>query len=508
MSIEFGPFRLDGERRRLSRGDALLPLGDRAFDILAVLAAAEGRIVSKRELMAQVWPEISVEENNLHVHVSALRRALGNAIDGECPIVTVRGRGYRLLGLRPEGRKGQSGGQEPPLIAVLPFANLSDDPGWDYFADGVVEEVITALSRMRSLSVIARNSSFAFKGKSSDPLEIGRALNARYVLDGSIRLSSRELRVTAKLIDTESGVTLWADRFEAALQDVFQLQDILAARVVGAITPRVERAEIERAKHKPTENLDAYDYYLRALSNYHSRTPQSLEEALGQLDRAIALDPNFGRAHGLAAGCHMTRRLNGWFADPAAERTEAVRMAREVTRCGKDDATALAFAGLVLAQATDEPEAGLALVERALLLSPNLAVALIASGWVHTILGETGTAISHLSRAELLSPLDPFLPTIRSASAAAHFFSGRYQEAVSDASLALHEQSNLLPALRILAAANACLGRTSQARSAIERAIELDPKLALSTLKQRLPAFPPDNYRKLEEALALAGLPG
>lgn len=507
MSIEFGPFRLDNERRQLSRGGALLPIGDRAFDILAVLAGAEGRIVSKRELMTQVWPEIAVEENNLHVHVSALRRTLGNAIDGECPIVTVRGRGYRLLGLRPEGQKSQGGWQEPPLIAVLPFANLNNDPGWDYFADGVVEEVITSLSRMRSLSVIARNSSFAFRGKSSDPLEIGRALNVRYVLDGSVRRSSHELRVVAKLIDTESGITLWADRFEADLQDIFELQDMLAARVVGAITPRVEQAEIERAKHKPTENLDAYDYYLRALSNYHSRTPPSLEEALSQLDQAITSDPDFGRAYGLAAACHMTRRLNGWAADLAAEQAESVRLAREVTRCGKDDAMALTLAGLVLAQATDEPEAGLALVERALLLSPNLTSALIASGWVHTILGETDIAISHLSRAALLSPLDPFLPTIRSASATAHFFSGRYQEAVSDASLALHEQSNLLPALRILAAANACLERTSQARSAIERAIELDPNLARSTLKQRLPAYPPDNYRRLEEALVLAGLP-
>jgi TolB-like protein len=233
---------------------------------------------------------------------------------------------------------------DKPSIAVLPFENLSGDREQEYFADGMVEEIITALSRFRGLFVIARNSSFAYKGRAIDVRQIGRELGVRYILEGSIRKAGSKVRITGQLIDTSSGAHLWADRFDAPLEDIFDLQDQVTASVVGAIAPKLEQAEIERSRRKPTENLDAYDHYLRGLAGVHQWTKEGTQEALSNFYRAIELDPNFAVAYGMAARTYALRKGGGWASDREAEITETARLASKAAELGKDDAIALGAA--------------------------------------------------------------------------------------------------------------------------------------------------------------------
>jgi adenylate cyclase len=239
---------------------------------------------------------------------------------------------------------------DKPSIAVLPFQNMSGDPQQEYFTDGMVEEIITALSRMRWLFVIARNSSFTYKGRMVDVKQVGRELGVRYVLEGSVRKAANRLRITGQLIDASTGVHLWADRFDGGIEDVFDLQDDVTSCVIGAIAPKLEQAEIERAKRKPTESLDAYDYYLRGMASVYGSTKESLGEALRLFYKAIELDPDFASAYGVAAWCYFWRLVNGWMTNRVQEITEASRLAGRAAELGKDDAVALSFsAGLRLA---------------------------------------------------------------------------------------------------------------------------------------------------------------
>src|SRR5688572_4701014 len=235
-----------------------------------------------------------------------------------------------------------------PSIAVLPFNNMSGDPEQEYFADGMVEDVITALSRIRWLFVIARNSSFVYKGRAVDVKQVGRELGVRYVLEGGVRKAANRLRITAQLIDASTGAHLWADRFEGTLEDIFDLQDQVTASVVGAIAPKLEQAEIERAKHKPTHSLDAYDYYLRGIASFHRRTWEDNNEALQLFNNAVELDPDFSSAYGMAAYCYVWRKTNGWMTDSIRETSEASRLAWRAVELGSDDAVALCRAGYAL----------------------------------------------------------------------------------------------------------------------------------------------------------------
>src|SRR5258707_160156 len=286
--VNLGRFRVDLRQRELTPDGAPVQLGSRARDILCVLASASGEVVSKDELMARVWPGLVVEENNIQVHISALRKALDEGKGGQAYVVTVPGRGYRLVSAQsvaPAGMRDADTWPGPalpdkPSIAVLPFQSMSDDPEQQYFADGVVEEIITALSRFSSLFVIARNSSFTYKGKSVDVKHVARELGVRYVLEGSVRRDGQRIRIIGQLIDASTHAHLWADRFDGALEDIFDLQDQVTRSVVGAIAPKLEQAEIERAKRKPTESLDAYDYYLRGMESFHQNTQESVSEAM------------------------------------------------------------------------------------------------------------------------------------------------------------------------------------------------------------------------------------
>jgi len=396
---------------------------------------------------------------------------------------------------------------DKPSIAVLPFQNMSGDAEQEYFTDGIVEEIITALSRMRWLFVIARNSSFTYKGRSVDVKQVGRELGVRYVLEGSVRKAGSRLRITGQLIDTATGTHLWADRFDGGIEDVFELQDRITESVIGAIAPKLEQAEIERAKRKPTESLDAYDYYLRGLASLYRWTKEGVSDALEQLNRAIALDPDFASAYGVAAWCYFWRRVNGWMADRARETAESARLANRAAELGKDDAVALTFGGFALGYVNAAPEAGVALTDRALVLNPNMAAAWSASGILHAFLGHHDAAIERLERAMRLSPLDPLMYLRLTYAAMAHMLAGRYDEASALGEKACREQPNFLAAIRVGAVSNALAGRLDQARGYVARALELDPDLRISNLKDRFGPMRPQDFAVYVEGLRKAGLP-
>jgi TolB-like protein/Tfp pilus assembly protein PilF len=394
---------------------------------------------------------------------------------------------------------------EKPSIAVLPFKNMSGDPEQEYFADGVVEEIIIALSRFHELFVIARNSSFTYKGSDVDVKQVGRELGVRYVLKGSVRKAPNQIRIAGQLVDASTGAHLWADHFDGPLKDIFDLQDHMSACVVGAIAPKLEQAEIERARRKPTESLDAYDYYLRGRASFHRGNTKAIAEALEQFNKAIQLDPSFGSAYGMAAWCHFVF-VSNWTGGPI-DALEAERLARRAARLGTDDATALSTAGFVLANYAHNFDVGVALVNRALALNPNLGTVWFLSGWVRLRNGETDVAIEHFSRAQRLSPFDPLLWAMHAGTAWAHFLAGRYHEALSDVEQCLRDRPNYRPAVFLVAAISALAGAADRARRAVAHIRELEPTACISNAKERMRFYPSEQVARVIEGLRKAGLP-
>ena len=394
-----------------------------------------------------------------------------------------------------------------PSVAVLPFANMSGDPEQEYFADGITEDIITELSKVRWFFVIARNSTFTYKGKAVDVKRVARELGVRYVLEGSVRKSGNRVRISAQLIDAATGNHIWAERYDGELTDIFELQDQVTTRVVGAIAPKLEQVEIERAKHKPTESLDAYDHYLRGMASLHQWTKDSSDEALRLFNQAIELDPSFAAAYGMAAWSFVLRKGNGWMANRPYEIAEAARLARRAVDLGPDDATALAGAGYALVFVVHDLDKGAAILDRALQLNPNLAGTLVSCGWTYAFLGEPDQAIKYIDDARRLSPLDPMSFRTLGAAAFAHFVAGRYDDASLWAEKALQERENYLPAIRDLAAANALAGRDAEAQAAVAQLRKVNPAMRVSSVKEWLPFRRPDDLRRLEDGLRKAGLP-
>jgi TolB-like protein/tetratricopeptide (TPR) repeat protein len=396
---------------------------------------------------------------------------------------------------------------DKPSIAVLPFENMSGDPEQEYFADGIVEEIITAISRVRWLFVIARNSSFIYKGRAVDVRQVGRELGVRYVLEGSVRKAANHLRITGQLIDATTGAHLWADRFDGTLEDVFDLQDQVTTSVVGAIAPKLEQAEIERAKRKPVGNLDAYDCYLRGMAKIREMTKDAEKEARHLFYRAIELEPGFATPYAMAARCYSRRRAQGWILDKAWEEAEVRRLASRISVIGHDDAVALCAGGFALAYCTGDLEDGAAMADQAVVLNPNLAIAWLLSGYIKMFLGEHELAIEPLMRSMRLSPLDPEVFNAHMALAQAHMLVGRYAEASSWAEKLFREQPNHLSAACTAAACHALAGRLEQAHKAMGRARQLDPEIRVSNLRDASVLRRPEDVARYVEGLRKAGLP-
>jgi adenylate cyclase len=389
---------------------------------------------------------------------------------------------------------------------VLPFENMSRDSEQDYFADGIVEEVITGLSRLRWLYVAARTSSFQFRGQALDVRDIARRLGVRYVLEGSVRKGGDRIRITGQLIDAKSGSHLWADRYDGQLNDIFDLQDKITASVVGAIEPSVLSAEIERAAHKRPESLDAYDYYLRALPYQYRPTREGTAEGVRLLEAALSLDPAFTPACALAAWFHFLRVISTWADAPPEEIKRAIQLARRALNNSKDDPRTLSMSGWVLATMAGEVETGAAVIERAVQLSPNSAQVLDVSGYVSTLTGEQQRALDRSLAALRLSPSDPLAFRFLTCAGIASLLLGDFGAAVGycDEACRRHEWG---PAFRILAAAHAQLGHTEKASGALARYLELDPGSTISHIRRQLPYRNAEQAERLWEGLRKAGLP-
>ena len=399
---------------------------------------------------------------------------------------------------------------EKPSIAVLPFQNMSGDSEQDYFADGMVEDIITALSRFKSLFVIARNSSFAYKGRSPDIRQVGRELGVRYVLEGSVRKAANRLRITAQLIDAASGAHTWVDRFDGALQDVFELQDEVTEKVVGAIAPRMERAEIVRARRRPPGNTDAYDCYLRGLACLSPVTVDGMERALGFFTEASALDPDYASAYGMAMFCHANRLGFGLTEeDIEYRRGQVARLWQLVARVGNDDGVALGQAAWAVAFALRDLVSARGLIDRALELNPNLATAWTSSGWICVWEGKPELGLEHLRRAERLDPgTIGYTASTLSAMAHACYFLGRYEEALALADRLVQHNPTAHPGLRIGAASAALAGRSETAHLLAARLQNLDPTFRISRLREYVgPYRDPLFLEKYAKGLRCADVP-
>ena len=384
---------------------------------------------------------------------------------------------------------------------------MSGDPEQEYFADGMVEEIIAALSRVHWLFVIARNSTFTYKGRAVDIKQVGRDLGVRYVLEGSVRKAGERIRINGQLIDAANGTHLWADRFDGALEDVFDLQDRVTASVVGAVAPKLELAEIERAKRKPTGSLSAYDFYLRGVAHMHQDTKASSDQALQMFGHAMELDRDFAAALGLAARCYCRRQVNGWMVDRATERAEGGRLARRAAALAKDDAVALCSAGFALAVLAGETDNGADFIDRALAIDPNMAWGWHCSGLVHLWQGQPGVALEHISRAMRLSPVDPLIGQMQTAAAHAHLVEGRHEEASLWAGRGLRSFANWLPGMIVATASAGLCGRLGDAQNLASRLRSLDPTFRVSILRERLPFSRQEYVAPYEEGLRRAGLP-
>jgi TolB-like protein/class 3 adenylate cyclase/tetratricopeptide (TPR) repeat protein len=397
---------------------------------------------------------------------------------------------------------------DKPSIAVLPFQNMSGDPEQEYFVDGLVEDIITALSRFKSLFVIARNSSFAYKGKSPDIRRVGRELGVRYVLEGSARKAGNRLRITAQLIDTASGAHVWADRFEGTFEDVFAFQDEVTVKAVAAIAPRVERAEIERARRRPPGNTDAYDCYLRGLSCLSPMSADSSMEAMRLFAQATALDPDYAVAYTMTMWCRANRVAFGFVEDIEHERTEVTKLLQIVMRVGQEDGVALSGAAYAVAYVMRDLASAKRLIDRAVELNPNLATAWVNSGWINVWLGHLDIALEHLGRAQRFDPGHLGANPRLSATAHALYFLGRHVEAMAVAEQMLQYSPDQHPGLRIGAASAALAGRSDVALRLATHLQTIDPAFAVSRLKDYLgPCQRLDFIGKYAEGLRLAGMP-
>jgi TolB-like protein/class 3 adenylate cyclase len=369
---------------------------------------------------------------------------------------------------------------DKPSIAVLPFANMSDDPEQEYFADGIVEDIITALSRFKSLFVIARNSSFTYKGKAIDIKQVGRELGVRYVLEGSIRRAGGRVRITGQLINSQTGMHVWADRFDGPAEDVFDLQDRVTASVTGQLPLHIEQSEIERTKTKPTTSLGAYESHLYGMKALYQSTRASVAQSLRHFYHAIEQDPEFVLPHAWATVAYVLRKQNVWMDDISRETEEAVRLGRRAVELGPDDHRALGCAGFALAYIAGDIAAGIFFLDQAIELNPNDAIVWHGSGWVRCYNGDHDLAIEHIERAERLSPRDPYMDQLLLAKSLARFCTGHYEETIALCKRVLQRHPNHLAALVGLARSSAIVGKHQEALAATRRALQVNPNLRSS----------------------------
>jgi TolB-like protein len=510
-NYELGPFHLDGKAEILFRGTEPVALGQRAVALLRALVERAGAPVSRDVLVEAAWPGLTVEDANLTVQIASLRRVFAEASGGESWIETLPRRGYRYIGpATPKGEPNIAVAStalalpDKPSIAVLPFQNLSGDPEQEYFADGVVEDIITGLSRIKWLFVIARNSSFTYKGRAVDVKQVGRELGVRYVLEGGVRKAGRRLRVTAQLIEAATGNHLWAERYDRNLDDVFAVQDEITLAVVGAIEPSLRAAEIEHVKRKRPESLDAYDLVLRALPEIYTAMPAGAEKCLAFSERALVLEPNYGLAHGLASWAHEILFVRAGMHEES--RRGAIAHGHAAITHGRSDPMALAFGALSLALIEHDRVVPFDAFEEAVKISPSFAPAYMLASPPLAYAGHAERAIDWGERAVRLSPFDPFIFGAYQGICIGNFILGCHNEAANAGRKATQSNPGFSFSHALLAASLVKLGRMDEAKAAISRVRDLQPNFSINRQCAAVGIIP-EVAEPLIEALRTAELP-
>jgi TolB-like protein/class 3 adenylate cyclase len=415
-----------------------------------------------------------------------------------------------------EGRRDSGGqvGAAPPLplpdkpsLAVLPFQNMTGDAEQEYFVDGIVDEITTAIARLPWLFVIARNSAFTYKGRPVDVKQVAQELGVRYVLEGSVRKAGNRVRITGQLIDTATSAHIWANRFDGALDDIFELQDQVASNVAGAIEPKLRQSEIERASRKPTANLTAYELYLRALAQSYRYTDEGVAEAVVLARQALAIDPSYAPAAALVGWCRVLQRVQGWGGLSDEDIDEACRLAREALEAERGDAETIGQTSYTLFFLAGETAMAVAALDRALALNPNLAGAWSARGSIHALRNEPEAAIEAIERARRLSPFDPYIFSNALNLAIAHLAARRFEQAIEWADRTLHYQPRMVPAMRVKVVALAHLGRLDEARAELSRVLAIYPNLTVAGFSQYAHFQAPEILELFVTGLRLASLP-
>jgi len=395
---------------------------------------------------------------------------------------------------------------DKPSLAVLPFQNMTGDAEQEYFVDGMVEEITTAIARLPWLFVIARNSAFTYKGKAIDVKQVAQELGVRYVLEGSVRKAGNRVRITGQLIDTTTGANIWAERFDGALDDIFELQDQVASNVAGAIEPKLRQSEIERASRKPTANLTAYDLYLRALAQSYRLTEDGVADAIFLARQALVIDPSYAPAAALVGWCRVLQRVRGWGALSDEDIAEACLLARQALEAERDDAETIRQAAWTLFSLAGEAAMAAAALDRALTRNPNAARAWSARGLLHAFRNEPEAAIEAIERARRLSPFDRHASGYAVNIAVAHLVARRFEQAIEWVDRALHEQPRTVVGMRAKVVALAHLGRLDEARAELSRLLAVYPKLTIAGYREQ--AFmAPEVLELYVDGLRLAGLP-
>ncbi|WP_316227900.1 MULTISPECIES: winged helix-turn-helix domain-containing tetratricopeptide repeat protein [unclassified Bradyrhizobium] len=515
MSYHFKDFALDPERRELRHDDALVAMEPQVFDLLEFLIRNRDRVVSRDDLLAAVWGGRIVSEATLSSRISAARAAIGDDGEAQRLIRTIPRKGFRFVGEVREPAAAEPNDQgeiaappfEGPSIAVLPFANMSGDPEQDYFADGMVEDIITALSRCGGLAVIARNTSFTYKNKPVDIRQVGRDLGVGYVLEGSVRRDRSRLRITGQLIDTATGAHLWADRFDGDASDVFALQDSITECVVAAIEPTLELAEAERRRSLPANALHAYDLLLRAASLRDAFTADSMAAAIGCLEQALTIDPLYAPAMAAAAYCHALRHFQGWIKPDETYRDEAVARAWRATELAPNDPQVLWMAAFAIWNMADEIEPARELFSRSLAINPNSAMALTLGGWIEAMSGHQVAGRTMIERAMRLNPRDPRGWFASGAMAICALADRDFAQAIAWAEKALAQNRRFAVALRALLVALVNTNRRDRAAQIAQQLLIVEPDLTVSGFLSRIP-FPVGTMAATyAEALKAAGVP-
>jgi TolB-like protein/Flp pilus assembly protein TadD len=514
----FEDFALDCDRRELRRGPALVPVEPKVFDFLSYVIQNHDRVVTKDELIETVWQGRIISESALATCIGAARSAVADDGEQQRLIKTLPRKGLRFVGSlhqsgqksgivgaaeSPKVRESASAFPNGPSIAVLPFQNMNGDPEQEYFADGFVEDVISSLAHIKWLFVVARNSSFTYKGSPVDVRRVGSELGVRYVLEGSIRKEQNRVRVSTQLIEAATGIHLWSERYDRIYQDIFALQDELATSVVGAIEPNVRTAEIERVRRKRPESLDAYDLLLRALPFTYRHTTKDAANAIPLLTKAVALEPGYAEAHAYLAWCYQGRFRYGLREE---DRAAAIRHARAAIAVGADDATVLAISGFIVAMSEHDHVTGFTMFDRALSLSSSNLLALSCSALIMSFLGRTEIATERATRALLLSPFDPLNYLAYNTLAVCNFLTGRYEAARDSARLSVQLNPDFSVCHLFLAAALVRLGLQEEAVREAQCVLALEPGFTIQRLSSRL-GFAEAVAAPLSVAWREAGLP-